>query len=140
MEFTEEQCLEEVKSFSWLMLGTSLKKDEVAGLIKGYINTHKYFLNEAIPFKVSFEQAVFSYYENVYQPITTAINNTGLYLLFEKEGTPLIRAIQEVSDSHYYLNSGKGNRYYSYEEVCIGLLNGTKGHLLVKLSAWLFRK
>ena len=46
------------------------------------IQDHKYLTNEVIPFEITMDQALFSWYENVYQPLMRAIDEEGLLLSF----------------------------------------------------------
>jgi hypothetical protein len=55
-------------------LSTDEEYDE---LLQG-IENHKYWTNEAIPFEISLEDALFSWYENVYHPITRAMEDEAL--------------------------------------------------------------
>lgn len=46
------------------------------------IEDHKYLTNEMIPFEISMDQALFSWYENVYHPMMRAIDDAGLVYAF----------------------------------------------------------
>jgi len=46
------------------------------------IEDHKYLTNEKIPFEISMDQALFSWYENVYHPVMQAIDQAGLRYAF----------------------------------------------------------
>jgi len=48
------------------------------------IENHKYLINERIPFEITMEQALFSWYENVYRPMTRVIDEEGLLWCFPK--------------------------------------------------------
>ena len=50
--------------------------------IKAHLETHKYLVNETIPFEISEEDTLFSWYENVYQPVNNAINSWNLASAF----------------------------------------------------------
>jgi len=41
--------------------------------LNAHILTHKYYLNQTIPGPISWDEALFSWYENVYKPLTGAL-------------------------------------------------------------------
>jgi hypothetical protein len=46
------------------------------------IQDHKYLTNEGIPFEITMEQTLFSWYENVYHPVTRVMDEEGLLRSF----------------------------------------------------------
>ncbi len=46
------------------------------------IQDHKYLINKEIPFEISMDEALFAWYENVYHPMTRAIDGEGLLWFF----------------------------------------------------------
>ena len=46
------------------------------------IQDHKYLTNEGIPFEITMGQALFSWYENVYHPVTRVMDEEGLQWAF----------------------------------------------------------
>lgn len=52
-------------------------EEEYAEILK-HIEDHKYLTNENIPFEITMEQTLFSWYENVYFPLMQAIEEEGL--------------------------------------------------------------
>ncbi len=47
-----------------------------------HVLVHKYFVNQGIEGEISFADALFSWYENVYRPVMTAIQDEGLLTRF----------------------------------------------------------
>ena len=134
---TVGECFEPIKTYDWLLKETDLKDDQLAELICEYINTHKYFINQTIPFTVSFDQAVFSWYENVYKPMLSAIYATGLLYTVSSSRT-YKDIIKKVSDIHYIRNADLTAPYSTYVDVCKQILfTETKGFWLVKIRAYL---
>lgn len=129
----------EIRKYGWLSQGTNLSPEEVSQLIQKYVETHKWFCNESIPFEISFEQAVFSWHENVYQPLVRALFRSQLLDIYQKQGKSLFEAIQYVSDAHYYANQGNevGDLGVGYEEICYRLIFNTPGNWLGKIRAFL---
>lgn len=127
----------EIKKYGWLSQGTNLTSGEVAQLIQKYVETHKWLINEKIPFEISFEQAVFSWHENVYQPLVRTLFRSQLFDVYQKQGLTLFEAIQCISDAHYYANEnqGIGSPGVGYEEVCSRLLFNVEGFWLQKIRA-----
>jgi hypothetical protein len=52
-------------------------EEEYAEILQ-HIADHKYLTNERIPFEITMEQTLFSWYENVYFPLMQAIEEEGL--------------------------------------------------------------
>jgi len=46
------------------------------------VQDHKYLVNERIPYEISLEEAFFSWHENVYHPVSQAIEDEGLEAFF----------------------------------------------------------
>ena len=133
MDCNEQSCIDLIKKFDWLGLVVDLQKDEVAKLVYDYINTHKWLINETIPFEITFDQAVFSWYENAYLPMMMAIRDTGLSRLANRAKISTLDLIKKVSTSHYYLNSDLSKGYYSYEYTCREVIRMIPGHFWTKL-------
>lgn len=72
---------------------------KVAQTIIAHIDAHKWFINKDIPFTVSFEQAAFSWHENVYKPIVHELNVLGFVADWD--------TFKAVSDS-WWLSLKKG--------------------------------
>ena len=47
-----------------------------------HILVHKYFVNQSLPREISFDEALFSWYENVYRPLAYVIEDLGLLSRF----------------------------------------------------------
>lgn len=67
---------------------------------------HKYLVNENFPFELSMDQALFSWYENVYRPMAQAIDNTGLTLAFPE--ATAAQLFLWVSRHYHFLKQDKG--------------------------------
>lgn len=70
-------CFNEIKQD-----GFQLASDGEYAEVLQSIEDHKYLTNEKIPFEISMDQALFSWYENVYHPVMQAIDQTGLVYAF----------------------------------------------------------
>jgi hypothetical protein len=65
-------------SYEFMDHGFQLANEaEYAQVLQG-IEAHKYLTNEKIPFEITMDDALFSWYENVYRPIDQAIERAGL--------------------------------------------------------------
>lgn len=128
-------------SLQWLanQIGIPTKRGEK--LIREYIDVHKWFVNEKIPFEVSFEQAVYSWYETVWLPMERAIDDSGLFYISEKSGIPAIDIIEWVSDEHFVANmkaTAENMKYVTYTEVCDAIIwENVKGFWFFKAWKWL---
>jgi hypothetical protein len=66
------------QSYEFMDHGFRLANEaEYAQVLQG-IEAHKYLTNEKIPFEITMDEALFSWYENVYRPIDRAIEEAGL--------------------------------------------------------------
>jgi len=70
------------------------------------IEDHKYLTNERIPFEISMDQAVFSWYENVYHPIMQAIDEAGLVFAFPD--TSKAQLFMQVTSHWHFLKQEGG--------------------------------
>ena len=80
-----------------------------------HIETHKYLINENIPFTVNFDEAIFSWLENVFNPMMLAINKTNLATYFP--GIPATELFRRVQDHLYFLSIESGRVIYPDEAV-----------------------
>ena len=78
------------------------------------INAHKYLTNEVLPFEITMDQALFSWYENVYQPLMRAIDEDSLLLSFP--GATRGELFLWVTRHWHFLKQEKG-RDISVEEA-----------------------
>jgi hypothetical protein len=90
-------------------------ENEYAEVIES-INAHKYLTNEIIPFEITLEQALFSWYENVYQPIMRAIDEEGLLISFP--GATRGELFLWVTRHWHFLKQEKGREVSVEEAVC----------------------
>lgn len=79
--------------------------------IVSYIINHKWFVNEKIPFTVTIEDAIFSWYENVYMPQKIAMNESNIYFILKQFSKDDLFKI--VSDEYYYHSKSDTNYYYN---------------------------
>lgn len=81
-----------------------------------HIADHKYLINQDIPHEIKVEDAVFSWYENVYSPISRAIDHKGLAHAFPQ--TPRGELYLWVSRHQHFLKENLG-REVDAEEAAI---------------------
>lgn len=97
-------------------LKINLKDEKAVQLILDYISTHKWLINEKISFKVSCDQAIFSWTENVYNPLMYAIENSLVLKAFP--GKSMLEIFSDISDLHYETIKNSGKEYIPYEAIC----------------------
>jgi hypothetical protein len=78
------------------------------------IQDHKYLTNEGIPFEITMEQALFSWFENVFDPMTRMIDEEGLLWAFP--GVPRGELFMWVT-SHWHFLKQESGRDISFEEA-----------------------
>lgn len=105
--------------------------------IEGYIDTHKWLLNEKIPFNITLEQAFFSWYENVFRPQVFAMQQTHIIAFTGQEN--IWSVFDKVSKRRYFAVS-MGHNNYTYEEACNYIIKTVAGSWLKKFFVRLFAK
>lgn len=83
-----------------------------------YINNHKWYVNQKLPFTVTFEEALFSWYENVFIPQKYEMDKKRVYRKL-KEFTPF-EQFDMVSNEYYY--QSKKNNDVFYDTACVNLI------------------
>ncbi len=80
---------EKKKFFKEIKISTIIKPEELEFTATGsyneiiqHINCHKYYLNESKTYEIGFEEAVKSWYENLFLPIVNTINDEKLLSRF----------------------------------------------------------
>lgn len=118
-------------------LNVDIGDDKIINLITDYISVHKWLINEKIDYKISYEQATFSWYENVYKPLKYAIHEGSLILKAfpDKE---VIDIFSEISDLHYEESVNKKGAYIPYEIICKKYILTHSKRWVVKLIVALF--
>ena len=81
---TARERFEQLTAFAQeaLLDGFQLDSDAEYAEVMDSIRDHKYLTNEKIPFEISMDEALFSWYENVYHPVLQAIDRAGLVYAF----------------------------------------------------------
>lgn len=96
------------------MVRASLSHDDLQGLTDAewetfaeHVATHKYFLGESIPGEVSWNDAVFSWYENVFSPIRNEVDSWEISTAFP--GMSRAQLIFAISSHWYYMKERDQN-------------------------------
>ena len=87
----------------------------IENILLNHIETHKYLINENLPFEVNFDEAIFSWEENVYNPMMNAIKKAGLAEHFPM--FTITELFRRVQDHLYYLSVQRGKVVYPDEAV-----------------------
>ncbi len=96
-----------------------VKSDSILQRIETYINKHKWFVNEKIPYTITLEQAFFSWHENVFLPQK-----------YEMEATNIVNILNHmtkfeifvmVSNEYYLLNDQDKTTYY--KKACYSVIS-----------------
>lgn len=112
--------------------------EKIIDLIGDYISVHRWLINEKIDFKIRYEQATFSWYENVYKPIRYVIYKQSLVLKAFPEKAPL-EIFSNISDLHYAESKARGtDKYIPYEEICRNYILENSKKWFIKLLTKLF--
>lgn len=90
---------------------TVINTDTVLERIGGYIEKHKWLINENIPYTISLEQAFFSWYENVFFPQWNEMINSNILIILHQFNPYEIYKM--VSKEYYFLIEADKRVYYN---------------------------
>ena len=76
-------------------------KEEDMAVLLNQIEVHKYLINQEIPWTITQDDAIFSWLENVYQPIMQIINQWSVRSAFNHDSDA--KLFFAISDHWYYL-------------------------------------
>lgn len=65
--------------------GMVFKNDEGWNTLAEHVEVHNLYLNEALKYNVKWDDAVFSWYENIYTPLRRAMKNRSIAKMFPNE-------------------------------------------------------
>lgn len=108
------------QSYEFMDHGFQLVNDAEYAQVLESIEAHKYLTNEKIPFEISMDEALFSWYENVYRPIDLAIDQAGLVYSFPK--ATRAQLFLWVTNHWHFLKLGTG-REVGAEEAAYDFAN-----------------
>ena len=101
--------------------------------IGSYIKSHKWFVNEVLPFTVTMEEAFFSWHENVYAPQVNAMKDARIYSALGQFSK--FELFQIVSDEYYYLKEKDDEAYY--DKACYSVIKRESKSFLKRFIAGL---
>ena len=81
-----------------------------------YVEDHKWLINEKIPFTVTLEQALFSWYENVYLSQKDAMRETRITWGFPTK--PAHEIFDLVSKTYFLQRKARGTTKFTYVDAC----------------------
>lgn len=105
--------------------------DSILDRIMGYIEKHKWLVNENILFTITLEQAFFSWHENVFMPQWNEMVNTNILYKLSRY-TPYELYVM-VSDQFYYLVEADQNAYYN--KACYAVILRESKSLITRMHA-----
>jgi len=85
----------------------AIKTDAQYETFLRHVKAHKYLANQNLPFEISDREAFQSWYENVYTPLATAIDDFRFEKVFPD--SPLADLYLKTSDHRYFLELEKGH-------------------------------
>ncbi len=92
--------------------------DSILERIGGYIEKHKWLVNENIPYTITLEQAFFSWYENVFFPQWNEMENSNILLVLHQY-TPY-EVYKMVSKEYFFLMEADKSAYYN--QACYAVI------------------
>jgi hypothetical protein len=98
---TQNNKANEVLKAMFSQDGISFKNNDGWNTLAEHVEVHNQYLNQALKQKVSWDDALFSWYENIYSPIKRAINTRKMRTAFPQMTTGELYLA--VSDHWFYL-------------------------------------
>ena len=83
--------------------------------VLSHIEEHKYLTNQVIPYEISQREALYSWYENVYEPLMMAIDSESIVSAFP--GKTRADLFMMICEHWHYLKSDRGRDVYVDEAV-----------------------
>ena len=84
-------------------------------ILKEQISVHKYFVNQSIPWTITWEDAVFSWYENVFRPIVEVVDSWEVRNAFS--GSSRNTLYFDIANHWYYLLEKDPQTYAGYAAI-----------------------
>jgi len=115
---TARERFQQLTAVSWEFKDEDLQltsEAEYAEILQS-IQDHKYLTNEAIPYEIRMDQALFCWYENLYHPMMQAIDETALRLAFPEATRGQL--FLWVSRHWHFLKQDR-NREVGFEEAAL---------------------
>ena len=110
---TNLACIEDLlKAYPKIQSDLALSMENAEAILRAiltYVEDHKWLINEKIPFTVTLEQALFSWYENVYITQWEAMNEAKIWWGFPKR--PVYEVFDLVSKNYYLHRKGRWPRF-----------------------------
>lgn len=132
MNKKEKETLKSIIENSGLKenLQININDERMVDLMADYIKTHKWLVNENIKLEVTCDQAIFSWFENIYRPLWYAMNDTLIFRAFPKKKP--IELFSAISDMHYHLSTANPKGWIPYDYVCREYIKKNSKRKLIK--------
>lgn len=101
MESTETQSREQILKTLFVPEGLQFTYEDGWQKLDEHVDVHEYFLGQSLGMHVTWDEAVYSWYENVLQPLKREIENWDMRSAFPKQ--PLGDLYLAISEHWHYL-------------------------------------
>ncbi|MFW6247316.1 MAG: hypothetical protein ACOC22_04060 [bacterium] len=130
----------EKKVFEKVFINHAVTDKEQEKLMK-HIEEHKFFLNQDIPFEVTWDQAVFSWYDNIFRHVRNYYTHWATRFLFP--GISVSEFYFQVMDHWHYMKKNdfrdELGEYY-IEEAVIDYAKRYSKKKFLRNILWIFMK
>ncbi len=103
------------ESIEFLIKDTDMFLESDYDKLASHIEGHRYFLGKELNMNITWDEAVFSWLGNIYQPISQVMENWTTQMSFP--GRRRADVFFEICDHLYYLSLEKGSEVNVYEAV-----------------------
>lgn len=102
-------------SILFMIKDTDMFLDSDYDRLQSHISGHKYFLGKNLNMDITWDEAIFSWVSNIYQPISQVMENWTTQMSFP--GRRRADVFFEICDHLYYLSLERGREVSVYEAV-----------------------
>ena len=106
---------EKKESIEFLIKNTDMFLDSDYNRVEAQIEGHRYFLGKDLKCPITWDEAVYSWMSNLYQPISQVMENFTTQMSFP--GRRRADVFFEICDHLYFLSLQKGHEVNPYDAV-----------------------
>lgn len=131
----DKNDLHKKESIEFLIKNTDMFLDADYDKLSSHIEGHRYFLGKDLQMPISWDEAVFSWMSNIYEPISQVMESWTTLMSFP--GKRKADLFFEICDHLYYLSVKKGKEVNAYDAVLDydAQYGKTLGRILAKLQS-----
>ena len=129
--------MKEDNIFEKLFKNHSITNEEHKKLIN-HIEEHKFLLNENIPFEITWDQAVFSWYDNIFRIVESHYNHWTTRILFSN--VSISNFYFQVMEHWHYLKKDESKKTIYIEDAIVNYVKNYSNKKFLRNILYIFLK